>query len=79
VATRNQIRLSFLLWMVVISALSFTAIPYLGWAVGGFPYQIRYVRVVMPDGSSHLMDSRVWEIHHLNPKNRVADQKTMSR
>jgi hypothetical protein len=75
VAAKYQVRLSFLLWMGVLSALAFAGLPYLDWAIRGFPYQPKYVRIVAPDGSVHLMDSRVWAIHHLNPKNRVPDRE----
>ena len=70
-ATKYRIPCSFLLFTVSLSAMSFAAIPYLGWAITGFPYQIQHVRVVLPEGSVRVMVSRVWEIHHLNPKNYV--------
>jgi hypothetical protein len=59
---------------VAIAALALAALPYLNsyldWAIRGFPYRPTYVRVTAPDGSVHVMDSRLWQIHHLNPSPR---------
>ena len=80
-ATRNQIRLSFLMWMVVLADVGFRRNPI---------RRLGDHRVPLPDSATfaivmpvriipHLMDSRVWEVHHLNPKNRVMAPKTLSR
>jgi hypothetical protein len=37
---------------------------------GGFPYQDKHI-VVIINGVPYEFDSRLWAIHHLNPKNRV--------
>jgi hypothetical protein len=71
---KYQIRLAFLIWLVVFSALAFAAIPYLDWALRGFPYHDRHV-IVTVDGVTHEIDSRVWPTHHLNPRNRVSAPK----
>jgi hypothetical protein len=68
-ATRYQIRLSFLICLVAIAALAFAGLPYLDWALRGFPYHDQHVRVTV-DGVTHEIDSRVWPDHHLNPRNR---------
>jgi hypothetical protein len=46
---RYQIRLSFVIWVVAIAALALAGLPYLDWALRGFPYHDRHV-VVIIDG-----------------------------
>jgi hypothetical protein len=62
-------RLSVLMALVAVLALGLAAIPYLGWAIRGFPYQRRYVQVEV-DGVTHQVDTRIWPSHYLNPANR---------
>jgi hypothetical protein len=68
-ATRYQIRVRFLMGLVAVTAFAFAGIPYLGWAIRGFPYHDQHVRVTV-DGVTHEIDSRVWPDHHLNPHTR---------
>jgi hypothetical protein len=72
--TRYQVRLRFLMCIVAIAALAFASFPYLDWAVRGFPYHDRHVRVTV-DGVTYEIDSRVWPDHYLNPKNRDRNGK----
>jgi hypothetical protein len=65
----GQMRLSFLMVLVAALALGLAGIPYLGWAIMGFPYQRRYVQVEV-DGVTHQVDTRIWPAHDLNPVNR---------
>ncbi len=65
----NQMRLSVLMVLVAVLAVGLAGIPYLGWAIRGFPYHDRHV-VVIVDGVRHEIDSRAWPGHHLNPANR---------
>jgi hypothetical protein len=55
--------------VVAIAALAFASIPYLDWALRGFPYQRTYVQVE-DNGVTYAIDSRVWPDHVLNPHNR---------
>jgi hypothetical protein len=66
---RYQMRLSFLMCMVVLAAVLLAGLPYLDWALRGFPYQRTYVQVE-DNGITYAIDSRVWPDHHLNPRNR---------
>jgi hypothetical protein len=62
-------RLSFLVCMVAIAAVAFAVLPYLDWALRGFPHQRRYVQVE-DNGVTRAIDARVWPDHYLNPRNR---------
>jgi hypothetical protein len=62
------------MWMVVLAAVLLAGLPYLDWAIRGFPYHDQHVRVTI-DGVNYEIDSRVWPTHARNPRNRVSPPK----
>ena len=61
--------LSFLKCMVAIAAFAFALLPYLDWAIRGFPYRPTYIQVEA-NGVTYAIDSRVSPNHQLNPRHR---------